>query len=124
MYEKRPLLTVDENGHLLCPSCGNNYLHIYTASISMHRVSVSAHGDSIVVPADSYDGNAAPKSNRGSAVEVIFLCEGCHERVSVGFSFYKGNVTAGTHVIEAPIDEVSIDPNDGNPLFGKCLWRD
>ena len=121
---KRALLNVDENGHLLCPNCGVNYLHIYTASISMGRVSVSAHGDSIVVPADSMDGNAAPQSDRGSSVEVIFLCEaGCQRLTAVGFSFHKGNVRAGTHVLDEPEEVKQLSPDEENPLFKRCLWR-
>lgn len=115
---KRPLLNVDANDDLLCPNCSVSNLHIYTASIVMKQVSVSAHGDSIVVPADSFDGNAAPSSGRGSMVEVIFLCEGCGQRSAVGFSFHKGHVQAGVHVLpKEPADAYS-------DLLDECLWRD
>ncbi|MBT9557885.1 MAG: hypothetical protein IV100_17750 [Myxococcales bacterium] len=113
-----PLIQVDHMRHLLCPKCGSSWNHIETASISLNRQSVSAHGDRLVIPADSNDGTAAPQSTRGSRVEVIFICEGCHSRYAMGFAFHKGNVMAEVAVL----GEVDVDA-EVHP-YSDCLWRD
>jgi hypothetical protein len=115
-----PVVTTTEAKQLKCPKCGDTENHIETASISLGSQSVSAHGDRLAIPAMGVDGTAAPKSNRGSRVEIIFGCDVCRTRYALGFAFRKGAVTTELEIIGENPDDGKETPSG---LAAEWLWR-
>jgi hypothetical protein len=74
----------NELNYLLCPQCGDEFLHI--TKVSVHRGE-----DKITITSGNVSIDEQKNDSRGVIIEIEYLGE-CIHRGVITFHFYKGNV--------------------------------
>lgn len=112
-----PMNPVSSDAVLVCPQCGNNYVHLTGARILLGGHSAEAKGNTITSTAEH-------NPNRGSAVTVTVACEsGCQRTTDVTLRFHKGmvyltTVDSGESPLKLGIGDTALWQR------GHTLWRD
>lgn len=97
-------ITVDEDGHLLCPNCGSDFVHVDMVEVygrdnedgPTRAVAVDASGSTVT----TYPCDHNPSARR-HAIRIAGWCETCDvSPFSVTFVQHKGQTTVEVKVSE------------------------
>lgn len=107
---KRPLINVSEESWILCPICGDIYVH--PQSIFVRQNSFVTE----IIGLKSVSSSIGPSGARGSSITMTYWGE-CGHKFAICFEFHKGNTQA--NVIRLHDEEVGAPGSDHSEL-----WRD
>ena len=104
-----PILSMDNEEHLLCRVCGDSFVHLIAVEVLLGHWRVFCVGDlPFVTPI------AEPYYRRGSEISIWYQCELGHV-FSVSQTFHKGNIQVKTTTYPQSVQIV--------PQHADELWR-
>ena len=90
------MIRTDENNELLCPKCGENYLHhetvtVYSRKEDDEKVIQTTINEGVLLSGVVPSSRAANPSSRRDGLTISFWCEICHAKPVLTLAQHKGN---------------------------------